>query len=149
MPSGPGFDFSGPVRVSKLKKIWSGFPPSVWVSFFVRSGPGFSFICFVYKVSFSLELSIGSVSELLVLKNAAECISKRLKWTSGARIMIIFGRPVARRSSLGCSVARSLALRSITRFRSLGRSAARSVPRSLALSLARSIARSLARALAR
>ena len=41
--------------------------------------------------------------ELLVLKNDAECTSQRLKWTSGARVMIIFGRSVAR------SLARSLA----------------------------------------
>ena len=38
-----------------------------------------------------LELSIGSVLERLVLKNAAKCTSQRLKWTSGARDMIIFG----------------------------------------------------------
>ena len=28
--------------------------------------------------------------ELLVLKKYAECTSQRLKWTSGARVMIIF-----------------------------------------------------------
>ena len=44
-----------------------------------------------YKLFFSLELSIGSVLELLVLKNDAECTSQRLKWTSGARVMTIFG----------------------------------------------------------
>ena len=38
-----------------------------------------------------MDLSIGSVLERLVLKNAAECTSQRLKWTSGARVMIIFG----------------------------------------------------------
>ena len=43
-----------------------------------------------------MDLSIGSVLELLVLKNDAECTSQRLKWTSGARVMIIFGRSVAR-----------------------------------------------------
>ena len=31
-----------------------------------------------------------SVLELLVLKNAAECISQRVKWASGARAMAIF-----------------------------------------------------------
>ena len=31
-----------------------------------------------------------SVLELLVLKNDAECTSQRPKWTSGARVMIIF-----------------------------------------------------------
>ena len=29
--------------------------------------------------------------DLLVLKNAVESTSQRLKWTSGARVMIIFG----------------------------------------------------------
>ena len=44
----------------------------------------------IYTWTFLLYLSIGSVLELLVLKNAAECTSQRLKWTSGARVMIIF-----------------------------------------------------------
>ena len=35
---------------------------------------------------------MGSVLELLVMKIAAECTSQRLKWTSGARVMIIFDR---------------------------------------------------------
>ena len=34
-----------------------------------------------------MDLSIGSVLERLVLKNAAECTSQRLKRTSGARVM--------------------------------------------------------------
>ena len=50
-----------------------------------------------------MHLGIGSVLERLVLKNDAECTSQRLKWTSGARFMIIFGRSVAQ--SLGRSVA--------------------------------------------
>ena len=29
--------------------------------------------------------------ERLVLKNAVECTSQRLKWTSGARVMTLFG----------------------------------------------------------
>ena len=33
-------------------------------------------------------MSLGSVLELLVLKNDAECISQRLKRTSGARVLI-------------------------------------------------------------
>ena len=33
-----------------------------------------------------LDLSIGSMLEVLVLKNAADCTSQRLKWTSGARV---------------------------------------------------------------
>ena len=37
-----------------------------------------------------LDLSLGSMLERLVLKNAVECTSQRLKWTSGARVMIIF-----------------------------------------------------------
>ena len=44
--------------------------------------------------------------ERLVLKNAVECTSQRLKWTSGAQGTIILGRSVAR--SLGRLVARSL-----------------------------------------
>ena len=40
--------------------------------------------------------SLKSMLELLVLKNAAECTRQRLKRTSGARVMIIFGRSVAR-----------------------------------------------------
>ena len=35
-----------------------------------------------------LDLSIGSMLERLVVKNAVECTSQRLKWTSGARVMI-------------------------------------------------------------
>ena len=41
-----------------------------------------SFIC--------LDLSLGSMLEVLVLKNAVECTSQRLKWTSGDRVMITF-----------------------------------------------------------
>ena len=37
-----------------------------------------------------LDLSLKSTLELLVLKNAAECTSQHLKWTSGARVMTIF-----------------------------------------------------------
>ena len=70
--------------------------------------------------------------------------SQRLKWTHGSRVMIIFGRSVAR--SLGRSVARSLG-RSVAR--SLGRSVARSIGRSVARSVARSIGRSVARSLDR
>ena len=47
---------------------------------------------FSHNWSFSLELSHGSVLERLVLKNDADCTSQRLKWTSGARFMIIFRR---------------------------------------------------------
>ena len=32
---------------------------------------------FTYKLTFSLELNLGSVLELLVLKNYAECTSQR------------------------------------------------------------------------
>ena len=46
----------------------------------------------IYKWSILLYLSMGSVLELLVLQNASECTSQRLKWTSGARVMIIFDR---------------------------------------------------------
>ena len=51
----------------------------------------------MYLIFFTLQncliwlvLSIGSMLVLLVLKNAVECTSQRLKWTSGARVMIIF-----------------------------------------------------------
>ena len=49
------------------------------------------FGCYTYKCVFLLYLSIGHVLELLVLKNAVECTSQRLKWTSGARVMTISG----------------------------------------------------------
>ena len=39
-----------------------------------------------------LDLSLGSMLDGLVLKNAVECTSQRLKWTSGARVMTIFGQ---------------------------------------------------------
>ena len=39
-----------------------------------------------------LVLSIGSMLVFLVLKNAVECTSQRLKRTSGARVMILFDR---------------------------------------------------------
>ena len=49
----------------------------------------------IYIVFFTLQncriclvSSIGSMLVLLVLKNAVECTSQRLKWTSGARVMI-------------------------------------------------------------
>ena len=136
VPSGPGSIFSGSVQSGFETKIRSGFSLPVRVSIF--SGPvRVSFSIFVvYKQSFSLELSIGGVLELLILKNGVECSSQRLKWTSGARVMIIFGRSVAR--SLGRSVARSLG-------RSVGRSPGRSVARSLDRSIARSLDRSVAR----
>ena len=58
-----------------------------------------------YKLSMSLYLSIGSVLDFLVLKNAAQRTSQRLEWTSGARVMIIFGRSITR--SYDRSIARS------------------------------------------
>ena len=36
-----------------------------------------------------LDLRIGSMLEVLVLKNVVECTSQRLKWMSRARVMII------------------------------------------------------------
>ena len=39
-----------------------------------------------------MELGLGSVLDVLVLKNDAECTSQRLKRTSGARVLIfVFG----------------------------------------------------------
>ena len=84
-------------------------------------------------------MSIGSVLERLVLKNAAQRTSQRLNWTSGARVTIIFGRSVAR--SLDRSIARSIA-------RSLGRLIARSIARWLDRLVARSLDRSLDRSIA-
>ena len=37
-----------------------------------------------------MDLSIGSILKLLVLKNAVECIRQLRKWMSGARVVIIF-----------------------------------------------------------
>ena len=42
-----------------------------------------------YKLSFWQYLNIRSVLELLVFKHCVECTSQRLKWTSGARVMIM------------------------------------------------------------
>ena len=62
-----------------------------------RPRPGkiwFFCICYMYSKSqnmfICLDLSIKSMLERLVLKNAAECTSQRLKRTSGARVMIVF-----------------------------------------------------------
>ena len=75
-------------------------------------------------------MSIGSTFARLVLKNAAQRTGQFFKLMSGARVMIIFDRSIAR--SIGRSIARSL-----------GRSVARSLDRSIARSLGRSVARSL------
>ena len=40
-----------------------------------------------------LDLSLGSMLERLVLKNAVECTSQHLKWTSGVRVMTKFVSP--------------------------------------------------------
>ena len=55
----------------------------------------FLYMLYVLQVSKQfiwLDLSIKSMLELLILKHAVECTSQRLKWTSGARVMIIFDR---------------------------------------------------------
>ena len=41
------------------------------------------------NVPICLVLSFGSMLDLLVLKNAVECTSQRLKWTSGAQVVPI------------------------------------------------------------
>ena len=53
--------------------------------------------CYNYWIFFTLQnsiicllLNIRSMLEVLVLKNGAEYTSQRLKWTSGAQVMIIF-----------------------------------------------------------
>ena len=48
------------------------------------------------NTSICLDLSIGSMLERLLLKNAETCTSQRLKRTSGGRVMIIFGRSIDR-----------------------------------------------------
>ena len=93
--------------------------------------------------------------ERLAFKILIQRTSQRVKRTSAARVMVSFGRSIAR--SLGRSIDRTIA-RSLDRSiacslaRSLGcsldRSVAHSVTRSLARSLARSPARSRARSLA-
>ena len=47
-----------------------------------------SYDLFCYNYMFSLFLSLGSMLERLVSKNAVECTSQHLKWMSGARVMI-------------------------------------------------------------
>ena len=115
-----GMFWSGLVRVRFFFCFRSGFSPPVRVLFPVQSGPvrvSFSRL-FVYKRSFPLELCIGSVLELLVLENAAQRTSQRLRRPSGARVRT-------------CS-------------RSLGRLVSRSLDRSLDRSIVQSLARSLA-----
>ena len=51
-------------------------------------GPKLSLFC--YNYIFSSYLSFGSMLERLVLENAADCTSQRVKRTSGARVMIFF-----------------------------------------------------------
>ena len=101
-----------------------------------------SFMCqnsFIWAV-----LSIKGMLELLVLKKCVECTSQHLKWTSGARVVVIFDRANAR--SLGRSLSRSVA-RLVAR--SLARSLHGSLGRSLDRSLVRAISRSVARSLGR
>ena len=64
-----------------------------------------------------IEFSFGGVLEVIVSKSREECISRRVKWISGARVLIAW------------SVARCLA-------RSLDRLIARSLDRSVAPSIA-------------
>ena len=80
-----------------------------------------------------MESSLGSVLELLVLKNAAQRTSQSVKWTSGARV-VIFVLPRSLGRSLDRSLDRSIARspeRSLDRTldrRWLGRLLARSMP---------------------
>ena len=62
----------------------------------------------VWKFMFVwVDLSIGSVLERLVLKNAAECTIQRLKWTSGARVMIFWNKLIVVLSPTPCGRLRS------------------------------------------
>ena len=104
-----------------------------------------------------------SMLERLVLTNAVECTSQRLKWTSGARVMTIFEYFIYKWSfslylSIG-SVLELLVLKNAAQrtsqrlkwtsgarvmkilFRSVGRSVGRPVARSVGRSVARSLAR--------
>ena len=101
--SGPGFVFGGPgsalqsgsyetrsvpVRFSKFFR--SRFSPLVQVPYFSGpglSGPGFPTIFSAYNDIFSSYFSLGSILDRLVLKNAADGTSQRLKRSSGARVM--------------------------------------------------------------
>ena len=40
-------------------------------------------------IEYAMQQSLASMLEVLVFKNTVECTSQRLKWTSGARVMII------------------------------------------------------------
>ena len=66
-----------------------------------RPRPGKFLIFCIYLIFCTLQncliclvLSIGSMLVFLVLKNAVECTSQRLKWTSGARVMTKLVFPV-------------------------------------------------------
>ena len=49
----------------------------------------YSNVCKLQHSLICLDLSLGSMLEVLVLKNAVECTSQRLKRTSGVRVMIL------------------------------------------------------------
>ena len=71
-------------------------PPArfrVRVSFFpgpVFSGPGSRTICFDYNYIFSLYLSLGSMLERLVLKNAADCTSQVSNGPLGPKLRLFW-----------------------------------------------------------
>ena len=78
---------------------WYRFWKQTKVSFVpvaLRAAPTLKNYVFLYLLIFlssqncliCVVLSIGSMLVFLVLKNAVECTSQRLKWTSGARVMI-------------------------------------------------------------
>ena len=97
-----GIDF-GKTRYSLVSTLPCGRPRSqkITISLFVDVAPRAASIlknrdfC-IYLVFFKLQkpviwldLSLGSMLDSLVLKNAVECTSQRLKWTSGGRVMSI------------------------------------------------------------
>ena len=72
------------------KNPQSGFSPPVRVSYFSgpgTSGPGFPSIFSAYNYIFSSYSNLESMLDRLVLKNAADCTSQRLKRSSGAQVM--------------------------------------------------------------
>ena len=84
--------FFAPVRPSPGLKNFPGLGfisgPGFIFSGLGMSGPVFPTVFFVYNYICSSYLNLGSMLDRLVLKNAADCISQRVKRTSGARVVI-------------------------------------------------------------
>ena len=84
---------SDPFQFGFSKFFWCEYPHAVQVVFFSSprmSGPGFPGMLFAYNYPVSSYLSLGSMLDRLDLKKYADCISQRLKRTSGGRVMTFF-----------------------------------------------------------